>query len=125
MSYDRFWDAWYVEGVAYAVCASKEGAAGMYYDYKLDTPQNLSEQQSAMRIGQLESVVRKKKPPHLPKDALLDDIVVLFGPQVSPKDAILSLEHAIKLIKTNGILVGRDHQDNDVEEKLNGKLVRL
>ncbi len=57
--------------------------------------------------------------PELPAASLDDRILIAFGPEVSARQAVASLERAIKSIKSTGLLVGRDN-NGLVWEQLDG-----
>jgi hypothetical protein len=62
-----------------------------------------------------------KKMPTLRRDALHDEMLVLFGPELSPKDAIDSLQALIDKIKSEGLLIGRTEPHGDfLVERLDG-----
>jgi len=122
MSYDRFWDDWDLEGIAYCIAASKDGCTGGYYGYNVSLATDAFERRREMRVHRLKRAAKGKKLRELPRDTLQDDLVVLFGPDVSPNEAIASLSLDIERIRKNVLMVGRDFQDNDVKETIDGEL---
>ena len=61
---------------------------------------------------------RGKAVPELPAASLDDRILIAFGPEVSARQAVASLERAIKSIKSTGLLVGRDNHGDLAWEQL-------
>ena len=61
-----------------------------------------------------------KPMPKLPGNSLRDHVLIAFGPQVSPQQAIATLERFLKDIKSTGLLIGRDPNGNLVWEHVNG-----
>jgi hypothetical protein len=44
----------------------------------------------------------------LSRYALRDETIIIFGPHVSPEDAVSALQRAIRTIENDGLLIGRD-----------------
>jgi hypothetical protein len=64
-----------------------------------------------------------KKVPALRRDALHDEMLVTFGPELSPKDAIDSLQALIDKIESEGLLIGRTEPHGDfLVERLDGTI---
>ena len=64
-----------------------------------------------------------KKVPALRRDALHDEMLVIFGPELSPKYAIDSLQALIDKIKSDGLLIGRIEPHSDfLVERLDGTI---
>ena len=122
MSIDRFWDEWTIEGIAFSLAASKDGCTGGYYHYTLDLAGDTFEHRKKMRAYRLERIGRGKKPPKLLESTLQDEFLILFGPDISPQDAITSLTKVINHIERHGLLVGRNRRDDDIRERPNGNL---
>lgn len=115
-------DASAAAGIAYGIGASRSGSMGGYYDYNVEITTEAFKRRKEMRAYRLEQSSKGKKLSKLSGLTLQDDLFVLFGPDLSPKDAIASLFHVIQNIKKHGLLVGRDPKDGDVVEKVNGEL---
>jgi hypothetical protein len=64
-----------------------------------------------MRAYRLVRAAQKKKLPKLEDDTLQDDLMILFGPDLSPQDAIASLSLIINHIKVRGLTIGRDSRE--------------
>jgi hypothetical protein len=64
-----------------------------------------------------------KKVPALRRDALHDEMLVIFGPGLSPKYAIDALQALIDKIKSEGLLIGRTEPHGDfLVERLDGTI---
>lgn len=62
------------------------------------------------------------KQPRLRADQLHEELVVIFGPEMSAKKALHTLEFLTRRIKAEGLLTGRDRSDDYVMETVTGKL---
>jgi len=96
MSYDRFFENNHLAGVAYGIAATEDGCTGMYYDYTIERSIGNLERRKEMRIGRLEKLSKKKKLPKLKENTLQDDLFVLFGPDMSPENAVASLLQIVR-----------------------------
>jgi hypothetical protein len=59
------------------------------------------------------------------KDHLGNELLVIFGPELSPSDAVKALQLLIANIRKNGLLNGRTEKDGDfLVETMDGEIVR-
>jgi hypothetical protein len=61
-----------------------------------------------MRAARLRRRQRGKRPHRLPRTSARHQILVVFGPEVSPGQAVKELKRAVKSIERDGLLIGRD-----------------
>ncbi|WP_152527646.1 MULTISPECIES: hypothetical protein [unclassified Afipia] len=118
-------DEEYAAGIAYGISAHRGGCLGGYYEYTVEITAEAFKRRKEMRAYQIERMCKGKKVKELSDLTLQDDLVVLFGPGLSAKDAIASLKQVIKNIKKGGLLVGRDPKDFDVVETVSGDITRI
>ena len=122
MSYEQLINNDFFEGIAYGIGASKDGREGVYYNYRVDLATDSFERRNEMRLARLEHSANQKKPVRLKGNGFRDDVFVLFGPDISSKEAVARLSEVIEEINKNGLLVGRDAHDNDFVETVDGEL---
>ena len=61
--------------------------------------------------------------PRLRDDALQHELVVIFGPEMSVKQAVTTLRRLAKRIEKKGLLIGRDEDGGDLMfEKVDGSI---
>ena len=60
----------------------------------------------------------------LRKDALHDELFVVFGPEMSPSEAVETLRFLAAEIERDGLLIGRRKNGDFEVEKLDGSIVR-
>jgi hypothetical protein len=108
-------------GIAYGVCASRYTFIdGGYYHFDIHRTTDTFKMRKQMRAYRLEQRAKGKRVKTPSSLALGDEIVVLFGPDVSPKDAIEALMRVIENVKREGLDLGKDSKGNDVFEDLKG-----
>ncbi|WP_166298193.1 hypothetical protein [Bradyrhizobium sp. 2S1] len=61
---------------------------------------------------------------HLRDDERHSEMVVIFGPELSAKQAVEQLECLVARIKKHGLQTGKDSSEDYVLETLAGKLVK-
>jgi hypothetical protein len=114
----RIWNGDSLAGTTVLYAAKGDESFGMQCDYNLQTlfetdPQEVrARRQSRRRTG------GKVRP--LAEDKIHDELVVIFGPEMSAKSALITLRHLIQKIEEEGLLTGRNEEDDYVTEMLDG-----
>lgn len=99
-------------GVAYIV--TPDDFEEFQCDFELDAEtESFPEQSRAYRKA------RKKALPKIEPHHLKDEIVMLFGPEVSANDAVAYLERMAKNIRKGGLFIGRDARGRPKQERVN------
>lgn len=92
----------------------------MQCDYELATLMDMCPNEvRAVRESRRRSGAKVKM---LPKDRIRDELVVIFGPDMSAKSAVRTLRHLVDKIEKEGLLTGRDEADDYVVELVGGQL---
>lgn len=100
-------------GTTIVYAAKDDDAFGMKCDYKLSAmtathPNEVRLVRESRRRG-------GGKVKRLPDDRIRDELVVIFGPDMSPNSAVATLKHLAKKIQGEGLLTGEDADGYDVE----------
>lgn len=111
------WQDWF-RGTA-AVYVMDEGGPDIFLgDYDVEAmPESWPEELCAHRLRRIEQGMGARK---LADTSLAQKVLIAFGPEVSPKQAITLLNRAIDSIKSTGLLIGRDAGGNLTWEEVNG-----
>jgi hypothetical protein len=89
---------------------------GMQSDYDLQTLFESDPQEvRAFRESRRRAAAKVRS---LAEDKIHDELVVIFGPEMSAKDAVSTLRHLIE--KYKGLLTGRNEAGDYVMETVNG-----
>lgn len=100
-------------GTTIVYAAKDDDAFGMQCDYELSTTMAVRPKEvRAVRESRRRNGRKVKK---LPDDRIRDELVVIFGPDMSAKSAVTTLKHLIKKIEKEGLLTGEDADGYDVE----------
>jgi hypothetical protein len=77
-----------------------------------------------LRSHRLRCKTSGEAPPRIHNDELRHELIVIFGPEMSPKNAATTLRHLARRIEKNGLLIGRDEDGDDLLfEKVDGSIV--
>lgn len=100
-------------GTTVVYAAKDDDAFGMQCDYKLST-------MTATHPNEVRQVRRSRrrnggKVKRLPDDRIRDELVVIFGPDMSAKSAVTTLKHLVKKIEKEGLLIGEGADQYVVE----------
>ena len=100
-------------GTTIVYAAKGDHAFGMQCDYKLSTmtdthPNEVRVVRESRRRG-------GGKVKRLPNDRIRDELIVIFGPDMSANSAVATLKHLAKKIQGEGLLIGEDADGYDVE----------
>jgi hypothetical protein len=107
-------------GTTILYAAKDDDSFGMQCDYELATLMELNpEEVRAFRERRRRAGVKVKR---LPNDRIRDELVVIFGPDMSAKSAVATLKHLAKKIEQEGLLTGRDEADDYVVETVDGRI---
>jgi hypothetical protein len=118
----RIWNGGSLTGTTVMYAAKGDDSFGMQCDYDLQTllesdPREVRAfRESRRRAG------TKLRP--LAEHKIHDELVVIFGPEMSAKDAVRTLRHLIEKIEDKGLLTGRNEADDYVIEKVDGRNAR-
>ncbi|MCG2633072.1 hypothetical protein L6654_41720 [Bradyrhizobium sp. WYCCWR 13023] len=117
----RFWNGEDFHGTAVVYVVKDGECLSIQCDYELNTlfesrPQDVRAFRENLRRKGL-------KPRRLPDDQLHSEVVVIFGPELSPQQAVYQLEVLIGKIRKRGLQTGKDCSEDYVMETLTGKLV--
>ncbi|MCK1301959.1 hypothetical protein IVB33_11045 [Bradyrhizobium sp. 24] len=116
----RIWNGESFAGTTVLYGAKDDDAFGMQCDYELSTLTEVSpEEVRAFRESRRRGGGKVKK---LPNNRIRDELVVIFGPDMSAKSAVTTLKHLVKKIEEEGLLIGRDQADEYVVESVGGAL---
>jgi hypothetical protein len=86
----------------------------------VNTQDDDHKQLRAFRLKRLRS---QKRLPRLRKNGLHHELLVIFGPQVSPRRAVSSLRNLARYIEKHGLLIGRKCRNGDfLVEHLDGTI---
>jgi hypothetical protein len=116
----RIWNGEGFSGTAVLYAAKDDDAFGMQCDYELATLTELNpDEVRAARESRRRSGIKVKR---LPSDRIRDELVVIFGPDMSAKSAVSTLRHLVERIEREGLLTGRNEADDYVVELIDGRL---
>jgi hypothetical protein len=116
----RIWNGESFVGTAILYAAKDDDAFGMQCDYELSTLTDVHpDEVRAFRETRRRGGSKVKR---LPNDRVRDELVVIFGPDMSAKSAATTLKHLAKKIEGEGLLIGRDETDEYVTESVGGSL---
>ncbi len=89
-------------------------------DYLVEAePETWPKQYRANRLRR----ARESRPvPKLPKTSLGDKVMIVFGPEVSARQAASALKRVLTDISKSGLLIGRDEEENCPIERLDGSI---
>ena len=116
----RIWNGESFAGTTILYAAKDDGAFGMQCDYELSTLMDVNpDEVRAFRESRRRGGSKVKR---LLNDRIRDELVVIFGPDMSAKSAVTTLKHLVKKIEGEGLLIGRDEADEYVIESASGPL---
>ncbi|UPJ74100.1 hypothetical protein [Bradyrhizobium sp. 187] len=116
----RIWNGESFAGTTILYAAKDDGAFGMQCDYELSTLMDVNpDEVRAFRESRRRGGSKVKR---LPNDRIRDELVVIFGPDMSAKSAVTTLKHLVNKIEGEGLLIGRDEADEYVIESVGGPL---
>jgi hypothetical protein len=115
----RIWNGESFVGTTILYAAKDDDSFGMQCDYELATLMDLNpDEVRAFRESRRRSGVKVKR---LPNDRIRDELVVIFGPDMSAKSAVRTLMHLVEKIEKEGLLTGRDEVDDYIVESVDGR----
>ena len=100
-------------GTTVVYAAKGDDAFGMKCDYKLSTM--TATHSNEVRLVRKSRRRNGGKVKRLPDDRIRDELVVIFGPDMSANSAVATLKHLAKKIQAEGLLIGEDADGYDVE----------
>jgi len=110
----RIWNGDVFHGTTVMYAAAGDDSFGMQCDYELDTL--VDARKKEVRAYRTSLVRRGKKLDPLKDDQIQDELVVIFGPEMSARRAVETLTALAKKIEREGLLTGRDETDDYVIE---------
>jgi hypothetical protein len=110
----RIWNGDVFTGTTTMYAAVGDDSFGMQCDYTLDTLEDTHVDEvrafrRSLRLG-------KKKVRPLAKDRVKDELVVIFGPDMTARSAVETLMALASKIEREGLLIGRDQADDYITE---------
>jgi hypothetical protein len=91
----------------YVIYGVEEGGAYAFTaDFKAETLKHSDV--GMLRATRLLQRKKLRKPLRLPKSALINEAMIVFGPEVDPTRAVLLLQKAIAKIKHDGLMIGSE-----------------
>jgi hypothetical protein len=121
VQYNRVFEANDFQGSYVVYGASAHFLTPFACDVQIQTLQESDNKQ--LRAHRLLRRQAGKKVPPLPQDALHDELLVIFGPEISPNEAVLVLRKLARHIERKGMLIGREKADgNFVTEQTDGSI---
>ncbi len=110
------------QGTTAIYVIERDGYADLFVgDYEINAMRETWKEQ--LRANRQRKRRKGRAVPRLPADSLHDKVLIAFGPQVSPKQAVAALERAIESIKGHGLLIGRDSHGNIAWEEVGGSII--
>lgn len=109
----------FFEGTAVVYAAKGYASTCLQCDYELEP--RFDTRKSEVRAVREAKRSRAEKPPLLPATRIRDQVVILFGPEMCPKEAIQTLQALIEKIKRQGLSIGFDEAGNSLIETVEGK----
>ena len=114
----RMWNGDVFHGTAVMYAARENDFLAVQCDYELDTlSETRPREVRAYRQGQARKGAKQQRLRH---DQLHNELVVIFGPEMSAKEAIRELHSLVRKIEKEGLLTGRDHTDEYIMETISG-----
>lgn len=116
----RIWNGESFAGTTVLYAAKDDDSFGMQCDYELATLMDMNpDEVRAFRESRRRSGAKVKR---LPNDRIRDELVVIFGPDMSAKSAVRTLRRLAEKIEREGLLTGRNEADDYVVESVGGRL---
>jgi hypothetical protein len=116
----RIWNGDHFAGTTILYAAKGSDSFGMQCDYELATLMDVNaDEVRAVRESRRRSGVKVKR---LADDRICDELVAIFGPDMSAKSAVCTLKRLAAKIEREGLLTGRDEADDYVVESVDGRL---
>jgi hypothetical protein len=110
----RIWNGDVFHGTTVVYAAAGDDSFGMQCDYELNTLEDFRKKE--VRAYRTSLRRRGKKLEPLKDDQIQDELVVIFGPEMSARRAVETLTALAKKIEREGLLIGRDETDDYVVE---------
>jgi hypothetical protein len=110
----RIWNGDVFHGTTVMYAAAGDDSFGMQCDYELNTLEDFRKKE--VRAYRTSLRRRGKKLEPLKDDQIQDELVVIFGPEMSARRAVETLTALAKKIEREGLLIGRDETDDYVVE---------
>jgi hypothetical protein len=115
----RIWNGDSFTGTTILYAAKDDDSFGMQCDYELETLIDLNpDEVRAFRESRRRADAKVRK---LSDDRVRDELVVIFGPEMSAKRAVSTLRHLADKIETEGLLTGRNEAGDYIVETVDGK----
>jgi hypothetical protein len=122
MGIDRVLGDHKISGSLVVYLADEKSSFGTLREVSVSECGNLDPEFRAERLRQRS---KGRKPRKLRSDTLRNELVAVFGSELSPKAAVAALNHIIDDIKENGLYVGVNLKKRyDFVEKLDGTIVK-
>lgn len=116
----RIWNGESFAGTTILYAAKDDDSFGMQCDYELATLMDMNpDEVRAFRESRRRSGAKVKR---LANDRIRDELVVIFGPDMSAKSAVRTLRRLVEKIDREGLLIGRNEADDYVVESVGGQL---
>jgi hypothetical protein len=121
MGYGHIWDNLEFRGTYGVYAVGGDGIQPMVCRATIDDtgPRNIQETRAYRR--ELKRMGKKVR--SLRDDTLHDELVVVFGPKMSPGSAVKRLRELANHVEKNGMLIGVDMRDNYVFETVDGSFL--
>ena len=109
-----------VSGTAVTYSVTQDGHAAYQGDYEINSrsdsrPQDVRAfRQSQTRKGQAKG--------RLSRERLGGEMAIMFGPEMSPANAVRALKRLAKWIEEKGLLIGRDETGDFLIEEIDGSV---
>jgi hypothetical protein len=107
----RIWNGDDFHGTAVLYAATTDDHTCFQCDFELRTLEETAPEQ--VRSQRLLLQKKGKAVPKIKSHQLARELVVLFGPEVSANDAVAALRRLAKVIRREGLLIGRDDKEGD------------
>jgi len=114
----RIWNGEFFGGTTVLYAAKGDHSFGMQCDYELSTLTDVNpDEVRAFRESRRRGGGKIRK---LPSNRVRDELIVIFGPDMSAKSAVATLKHLVGKIEREGLLIGRDEADEYIIESVAG-----
>jgi hypothetical protein len=110
----RIWNGEFFHGTTVMYAAVGDDSFGMQCDYVLDTLADSRKEE--VRAYRASLRLDGKQVRSLAEDRVQNELVVIFGPEMSTRSAVETLRALVKKIESEGLLIGRDEADEYVTE---------
>jgi hypothetical protein len=112
----RIWNGDTFSGTTVVYAAKGNDSFAIQCDYELLTLMDYHKDEVRAVRENRRRAGAKLKP--LPDNRIQDELVVIFGPEMSAQSAVKTLECLVKKIKHEGLLMGMDESEDYVNESV-------